>query len=285
MSADNENIDDMKVKIESLRQKFLEDYKADTDSYDECDVQRVRDSEWTLKRFLLSHKLDEELSLKNLIEAMKWRKSFGVNTRTDDYFPEDFYKIGGIFQYNSDKDGNRLLYLRVCVHHKVNELSQFVKEYFVHNINKIDSSSDEQWVMVCDSSNSGLSNVDMDFSRFIVDVLQNYFPKGFKYVIIYNMPFLMYSFWKITQYWLSDQIKDLIKTVSGDEIFNYISAENVPQVIPGGKCATSIYAIPKGVKTAEELPHIKFTDEQLKHIRTIFNIQSESNSMITANDQ
>ena len=264
-------------KVNRIRKVLLEDYQTNNQSYDECDVQRVRDNDWTVLRFLKSNHMNEESALKSLTEAMQWRKTFGVNTTTDDYFPTDFYKIGGIFEYQTDKEGLPLLYFRVCVHHKVAELSEMIKQFFVHQVNKIDSRSDGQWAVVFDCSNGGLANVDMDFARFITQVMQCYFPKGYKYILIYEMPWIMAAFWKITRTWLSNEVKEQIKSATGLEIFDFIDAENVPQYIPGGKCQKSIHTIPEGVKAAELLPHITFTEEQMKRFRTIFNIKDEEN--------
>ncbi|XP_054160128.1 motile sperm domain-containing protein 2-like [Oppia nitens] len=271
---DESNDNELNEKIGSLRQKFLNSYNEDNDRlYDDCDVRRVQKCDWLLKRYLLAHNCNQELALNNLKDTLEWRKSFGVNQRTDAYFPDDFYKIGGLFQYNCDKTGLPLLYIRICVHRKVQELAQLVKEFFVHKVNQIDVSSGGQWVLVFDCTASGLSNVDMDFSRFMIDVLQNYFPKSYKYVIIYEMPWLLATFWKISRMWLSEEDRQQIKLASGQEIFTFIDAKQVPQHIQGGQCLQNIYRVPDGVLPAEQLKHLKFTEEQIRHFRTVFNIQ------------
>lgn len=272
-----EELIEVDEKVSKIRKIFLEDFELNNELYDECDVLRVRQSDWTVKRFLLSNNNNEEAALKSLTEALQWKKSYGVNTRTDQYFPEDFYKIGGIFQYETDKNGLPLLYVRVCVHHKVQELIELIRQFFVHLVNKIDVSSGGEWAVVFDSSNSGISNVDMDFSRFIVQVLQHYYPKGYKYVLIYNMPWIMVAFWKITRAWVADEVKQLIKFANGPQIFDFIDAESVPQYIPGGKCPKPINFVPEGVKSPELLPHLNFTIEQIQKFRTIFSIKNEDN--------
>lgn len=276
VNSDLKNSTEKINSIEKLRKDFQIHYESNNDLYDKCDAENVRTCNWTVERFLLANRGNEELAFKNLCDTLQWRKSFDVNNRRDDYFPDDFYKTGGIFQYNCDKDGLMLLYFRVCVHHKVNELSQYIKEFFVHNVNKIDLlSGSRKWAMVFDCSNGTLSNIDMDFSRYIINVLQNYFPKGFKYVLIYEMPWIMVAFWKITRTWLSEEIKQLIKFAKKEEIFNFIDAENLPNYIKGGLCLKSICNVPEGVKSAEELPHLNFTAEQIQRFRKIFKISSE----------
>jgi len=290
VGIDSKNPKEKMSSIEKLKKQFLQHYESNVDLYDECDVNSVRTCNWTVERFLLSHRGNEEMAFKNLCDAMKWRKSFGVNNRSDQYFPSDFYKTGGIFQYNCDKEGLMLLYFRICVHHKVNELSQYIKEFFVHNVNKIDQMSGSgKWAMVFDCSNGTLSNVDMDMSRYIINVLQNYFPRGYKYVLIYEMPWIMVAFWKITRTWLSEHVQQSVRLAKKDEIFHFIDPENVPNYIDGGKCLKSIHTIPEGVKRAEELPHLNFNSEQIERFRSIFKVpeqlvQSKGESFVENED-
>ena len=273
-----EELIEIDEKVSKIRKIFLEDAEVNSQLYDECDVLSVRQSDWAIKRFLLSNNNNEETALKNLTEALQWKKSYGVNARTDDYFPEDFYKIGGIFEYETDKNGLPLLYVRVCVHHKVEELIELIRQFFVHLVNKIDVSSGGEWALVFDSTNSGISNVDMDFSRFIVQVLQHYYPKGYKYVLIYELPWIMMAFWKITRAWVAEEVKQLIKFASGAQIFDYIDPDNVPQYIPGGKNPKPINRVPEGVKSPEFLPHFNFTAQQIQKFRNIFNLENNTDS-------
>ena len=262
--------------ITELREKFLNHYnqQGNNELYDECDYEKVKKSDWTVKRFLWAKHWNIELAFENLCHAMQWRKSFRVNQLTDDYFPIEFYELAAIFQYQTDNQGSPMLFFRICVHHKIKELKKFVEEFIVHNFNKIDNlAQDKQWILIMDSSDSGLSNLDLDLSRFLTQILTVYFPKGFKFVVIYDLPWIMSTFWKITSSWISNEIHHIIKFANKQQIFDYIDAENVPEYIPGGKCTKDICFVPDGVKSAEQLPHLKhFTQEQLNNFRAIFKL-------------
>lgn len=72
------SIDELVVKV---RQLFLKHYELNPQDYDESDIERVTNNEFTVKRFIIWNKLDPDAALKQLDECMKWRKSFGINLR------------------------------------------------------------------------------------------------------------------------------------------------------------------------------------------------------------
>ena len=82
-----------KEVVEKIRTRFLERVKNNGDSFHCADVEKVKQYDWWIERFVLVTKT-EETALKMLVKALEWRKSFGVNDFTEEYFPEEMYKIG-----------------------------------------------------------------------------------------------------------------------------------------------------------------------------------------------
>lgn len=63
-----------------------------------------------------------------LIESMKWRKEFGVNQLSDNYFPKQFFRCGAVFQYEPDVNGFATVYLRIKMIKKIPELKATCKK-------------------------------------------------------------------------------------------------------------------------------------------------------------
>ena len=82
-----------KEVIQTIRTNFLAQVQHNTEKYEHDDVQRVTDNDWWIERFVLVTKTEDD-ALRALVKAMEWRKSFGVNDLTQDYFPQEVYKIG-----------------------------------------------------------------------------------------------------------------------------------------------------------------------------------------------
>lgn len=127
------------ILVCKIRDKFLADCRLHCNLYDECDVNNVCESDWTVKRFLVTCDSDVEKAFLMLRDAMRWRKSYGINCRTDLDYPKEFYKSGAFFPYCKDKNGNVVIYMRIKLYKKFPKYTDYIKEFFLHIINKVDS--------------------------------------------------------------------------------------------------------------------------------------------------
>ena len=92
-----------KQLISNVREKFVAEYESDKNSYYESDVERVKRDDWSIKRFALVNKDEEDATAIALVRAMKWRKEFGVLDRQDKDFPKEIYQLLAIVPYNKGK--------------------------------------------------------------------------------------------------------------------------------------------------------------------------------------
>ena len=84
--------------VNQLRQRFFDElYEDNKDCYDEFDINTIRESNWQIWRFLRPEKYNLDNALNRLDHALKWRKELGVNNRTAQDVPKEFYQVGGIF--------------------------------------------------------------------------------------------------------------------------------------------------------------------------------------------
>lgn len=95
-----------------LRNEFLSKAEQNLADYDECDIERVKHNEFTVKRFLLWNKLNYEKSFQQLDNCMKWRKTSGVNSKSEIDAPQEFFKAGAIFHCGFDKNDLPVIYFR-----------------------------------------------------------------------------------------------------------------------------------------------------------------------------
>lgn len=95
--------------VPHLRERFLKLYLDNPHLYDEHDINKVKNDTWTVQRFIESWE-DPDKALQHMDNAMKWRKSFGVNRRTfEKNSPREFFLLGAFFIYNEDKEGNKMV--------------------------------------------------------------------------------------------------------------------------------------------------------------------------------
>ena len=116
--------------------------KAHPQLYCKEDIECVESNDWQIQRFILEQKSNAEAALKSLITAMQWRKSFGVRQLNDQSFPEEFYRSGAMIIYGRDRKDAKIMIIRANIHKKLAEWNEYIKKFFVYNIEKIDFDND-----------------------------------------------------------------------------------------------------------------------------------------------
>ncbi|MGH0137517.1 UNVERIFIED_CONTAM: hypothetical protein FKN15_025117 [Acipenser sinensis] len=87
--------------------------------------------------------------------------------------------------------------------------------------------------VVFDMTDSGLSNIDMDFVKYIINCFKVYYPKFLSKMILYEMPWIMSAAWRIVKNWLGPEAISKLKFVGKNEVQEYIDAEHLPTHMGG----------------------------------------------------
>ena len=128
--------------IENLRQAFLRlisENQEEQEQFDALDIERVKQFNWIIERHLMNANWKNDLAFENLIENLRWRKQFGVNQLKEEDFPSEFYKSGSFFDYETDKLGHSVIYIRGRLHKKISDWTPLFKKFFVFIVNKVEA--------------------------------------------------------------------------------------------------------------------------------------------------
>lgn len=260
----------MVAMIEEVRAKFLEEAAVNPHLYDPTDVDLARTDDWQVERFILRKK-SIEASLEMIKGTLQWRHELEMPQLKDTDFPEEFFKIGAMFEFEKDLAGNAVVYLRVRLHRKIKELEKFVKLYMMHIINKADFAMNGKGLtVVFDCSGAGISNLDMDIVWFLVDALIKYYPYGMKNILVHDMPWILSSAWTIIKGWMPEEFRDKVKFTNKKTITEYIAAENLPYYL-GGTSKRNYHQVPKGCRPAAEIaPEQGLNEKEVKKMLKTF---------------
>ncbi|RWS30241.1 Motile sperm domain-containing protein 2-like protein [Leptotrombidium deliense] len=248
--------------VKELREKLLSEYNPKDDLYDFEDIQRVQEDDWFVKRFLISKGRNVDAALSMVKNSLALRKEFKVCHMKDYEFPLEFYKSGGLFPYETDRKGNVTLYLRVRYHRKISELEIPVKAFILHVFDKVDRATKGQFAVIFDMTDAGYENVDWDFLKFLVFNVRNCCPVGLQYILVCNLHWMLNALRKFAFTFIPSDFQKMIQFASGEEIFDFISKENLPDFL-GGTCKRNYMCVPKGTKPIIELC------EQYGHAREV----------------
>jgi len=250
-----------------MRNKFFADAEKNPNKYHQKDLEKLKTDDWWFERFALVNKNEDE-ALAALMKTMEWRKSFGVNDFTDESFPQEIHKIGLTSVYpHKDKEGRVLLWNRMSRHHK-SDLGQLQRQYVVYMFEKADKQTSHQgWAQVADNTGAGLGNVEMDFSNFCTDVLQNHYPRGLKYNAVVDLPWILNATIKLMLAFMNEELRSTVKMIKKDELTQYIDQKFIPVHLKGSY-EGEIGGVPPCAKPLEQFGN--FTPDQIKKIRSTF---------------
>lgn len=157
-----------------------------------------------------------------------------------------------------------------------------IEHYFIGLVEELDRQVGHKgFIFVLDCSECSLSNLNMDMLKFIITSIRVRYPLGLQYFIIYNLPWILKSIWKLVKGWLGEYQK-LVFFANGQEILNYVDTDQLPKYM-GGTCDKSFTEAPEGCPSVYDVaPNYGFTEDEIKkYMKSYEDLLEEANQMKT----
>lgn len=219
--ANNNNAD---VDPAELRKALFETLsEAD---YNKHDIERLKKEDYAVSRYF---KEDTPTTVEAIKTVLEWRKNYNLSDLKEEDFPEEFRKNDVFQTHGKDVEGNVMVYIRVKLFKKGEHPIEDVKKYMAFLLDRVDRETrGDGWALCFDCVDAGISNVDMDLLKFVVQALTIYFVENCRYVLIYEMPWILSSIWKIVKSWLPAEQRDAVKFASKKELSSFIEEAELP---------------------------------------------------------
>ncbi|KAG7502905.1 hypothetical protein JOB18_028576 [Solea senegalensis] len=226
----HEGEQDLEKKIEDTRQRFKNEFLQDsTDKYDSRDVERLQTDDSLVEGYITWRLYVVDDALKMIDESLQWRKEFGVNDLTESSIPRWMFETGAVYLHGYDKEGNKLFWFKVKLHVKDTKTILDKKKYVAFWLERYANREPGMpLTVVFDMSESGLSNIDMEFVKYVINCFKVYYPKFLSKMIIVDMPWIMNAAWKIVRSWLGPEAISKLKFASRSEVQTFIGPEYLP---------------------------------------------------------
>lgn len=253
---------------QAVRERLLQYVSGNPDDFLPIDIEWMLNG--NLRRYVICSYLNEDEAFDLIVRTLTWRKESQISTLTDAHFPREFFKKGGLFIYERDLNDTPLLYMRVKGIRKCNDLDDLVKLFIAYQISKIDTQSAAlfSWGILFDCTDIGFANVQIDLIRFLITVLKDYFPCGIKYVIVYELPWILNTVQKLIFAMIPDDCKHLIKFTNRKNITSVVPTDKLPDYM-GGSCKKSYKFSPSISKPFDSMYTNRFNKDQMSRIRKI----------------
>lgn len=265
---------DILSSIQYIREKFLTEAELNPELYIPRDIEMIKEHDYYIRRFLYPNDLQPEGAFEQFKTWMAWRKEVGFEGAAPTRFPIEFYQIGALFSYGEDREGTLLLYCRFRVYKRIALLDTPIKQFLVYHMDRLDSQARKErgWAVIFDTRGAGIAQIDFDMLLFLVRTVKQYYPWGLKYVLVYELPWILQGGWKITQKLLPQDAVRLFRFADHNSIKEIIEDEVLPDFM-GGSCPPEEYLkIPEGCRPAEEVAaeEMGLSPEEVREVKKHF---------------
>ncbi|KAK5612995.1 hypothetical protein CRENBAI_003295 [Crenichthys baileyi] len=226
---------DLEKKIEETRQRFKNELLQDsTDKYDSRDVEKLQQDDALVEAYLTWRMYVVDDALKMIDDSLLWRKEFGINDVSESTIPRWMFETGAVYLHGYDKEGNKLFWFKVKLHIKDAKSVVDKKKYVAFWLERYAKKEPGMpLTVVFDMTDSGLSNIDMDFVKYVINCFKVFYPKFLSKMIIVEMPWIMNAAWKIVKSWLGPEAIAKLKFASKAEVQTFIGPEYLPPHLGG----------------------------------------------------
>uniref|UniRef100_A0A1B0CKR3 Putative phosphatidylinositol transfer protein pdr16 n=1 Tax=Lutzomyia longipalpis TaxID=7200 RepID=A0A1B0CKR3_LUTLO len=249
-----ENLSATSEQIEELRRLFLEKVAKDGHQIDggfhPADIERIQNREKWLRLFIEYNDLDLKKALTQLWDTCEWRKNFGTNDLEASQLRQEYLHEGFMFPKNRDINGKRLLIFRSKLYVRGTKDMDDVKRLLVYWVERVMYREEDldQISVFFDLKDSGLSNMDMEYTRYIINLFKYYYPNSLNYIIIFEMPWILNSTlqmnatfcatFKIIKTLLPAKAVVRMKFVNGKTLHEFVDESNMLDIWGGNECYT-----------------------------------------------
>lgn len=226
--------------VDQLRQMFKQKMeqsaaKIPPGGFHERDLKKIMANDVWLSKFLENNDLDLKKSLEQIWETCVWRKTAKINEISEDNIRMDYVHEGIMMARGRDLDGKIVFIYRSRLYTRGSRDLDEMKRVFLYWLERcIREANDDYITFMFELTDAGLSNVDMDLTKYIITTLKSYYPFSLNYILVYDLPWILNATFQIIKRLLPAKAVDRLRNINNKNIRDYIDEDNM--LVPwGGK--------------------------------------------------
>ncbi|XP_014481736.1 PREDICTED: motile sperm domain-containing protein 2-like [Dinoponera quadriceps] len=251
--------------ITELREKFLkklsDEGPPDLKGFHPADIARINTDDW-LKRFLEHHEYNMQEAFNMLWETCIWRRKIGANDINEDNVKREYLEDGSFFSHGKDKDGKKLIIIKSKLHFKGAKDFTELQRCIVYWFERLEREGNGNQISIFfDMAETGLSNLDMEFTKYLIGLFKSYYPYFLNYIIIFEMPWVLNAAFKIIKSWLPAKAIPKIKFVNKITLKEFVDPNDALKCWGGNNDYTFVF-VPE-VQTNEDALNGKLDNKKV----------------------
>ncbi len=193
-----------------------------------------------LLRWLRARKWDINGATQQFLDTIKWRYEWGVKefiAKGETDLIEEEVRSGKSYFLGRDRAGRPINHVSVRDHIKDQfpaEATEKLTVFTMETGRKILQPPNESVTVVFDMTGFTLKNMDYQHSKFLINLLQNFYPESFALGLMINAPWVFNSCWYIIKPWLDPVVQNKIHFINNfDDLSQFIDPDVIPKRLNG----------------------------------------------------
>lgn len=193
-----------------------------------------------LLRWLRARKWHVPTAVQLMMDTLKWRCEWGLQTLIEkgenDLIKEECAS-GKIYTMGKDKMGRPITYIHAKQHIKGQyplEATEKLVIFSIETARLLNEPPIEEGTVVIDMFDVGLQNLDYQHIKFMINVMQNYYPESLGLCLVVNAPWAFNTVWSVIKSWLDPVVASKIHFIKNSiELTEYIDPISLPKRLGG----------------------------------------------------
>uniref|UniRef100_A0A1A9W4J6 MSP domain-containing protein n=1 Tax=Glossina brevipalpis TaxID=37001 RepID=A0A1A9W4J6_9MUSC len=243
-------------QIDELRNLFINKYENNPPivAFHPVDINRILNEDTWCRKFLEMYDLNMNLAFDKLWSTCIWRQEFGANDLNENDLRMDYLTNGFIFSHNVDIDGKPLLIFQTKNHIRGTKNMDDVVKIVVYYIERLHRQTNMDKITIFfDMNGCGLANMDLEFTKCIIETFKLYYPNALNYIIVFEMAWILNAAFKIVKGLLPEKAVAILKMINRKTINSFVDKDNC-LTSWGGNDNYEFHFEPENKKTSSTTP-------------------------------
>ncbi|XP_028967796.1 motile sperm domain-containing protein 2 [Galendromus occidentalis] len=229
--------------VADFRKQVLEEVAVNAQLYHPKDVDTIKSNYEICRRYVRHKRRDITAAVEMAKKSLQWRNEFGVNDlgieeKLSGISESNIYRlylnVGCFIPFKKDREGSQCIIFRTRLHRKNAARSHDMKRFMIFWVEKLlYEQNNPRMTFIFDSTDASYSSMDLEQIMFTIQIFNEYYPWALGYVIVYNMPWILKTVWSGIRSLIPADGADRFKFCNGDDIFEYIDRDNLPDFMGG----------------------------------------------------
>lgn len=136
--------------------------------------------------------IELDIAFTHLWDTCEWRKKHNVNEIRLENVNREYLDAGIFFRRNRAKNDASIFVFKIKLHIRGSKDNEQVKRCLLYWVERLErEEKGEPITLFFDVAGCGLSNLDMDLTKYLVNIFKYYYPYMLTHILVFELPWIL----------------------------------------------------------------------------------------------